>query len=104
MKVTTYLRMVMKIYHKYYAHFLSSNNHEMYIQEKSMVNQDSEFVAITNILDLLLKKSRNFERKVSLLFFVLNNKKLLSHMAQISEQINSSNKKSFLLPNKKNDY
>ena len=28
MKVTTYLRMMMKIYNKYDAQFLSSNNHE----------------------------------------------------------------------------
>ena len=33
----------------------------MYIQENSMINQDSEFVAIKNILDLLLNKSKSFE-------------------------------------------
>ena len=45
------------------------------------------------ILDLLLNKSKSFEWKASLLFFVINDMKLLSHMYQISEKINSSNHK-----------
>ena len=45
------------------------------------------------ILDLLLKKSNSFECQVSLLFFALNDNKLSSHMAQISEHIDSSNQK-----------
>ena len=45
------------------------------------------------IFDLLLNKSNIFEWKVSLLFFVINDKKLSSSMAQISEHINSSNHK-----------
>ena len=39
-----------------------------------------------------IKKSNNFEGWVSLLFFVLNDKKLSSNIDKISEHINSSNK------------
>ena len=55
------------------------------------------------ILNLLLKKSKIFEWQVSLLFFVLDNKKLTSHMAQISEHINYLNNNSFLLSNEQTD-
>ena len=44
-------------------------------------------------MDLLLNKPKIFEWQVSLIFFVINDTKLSSHMAQISEYINSSNKK-----------
>ena len=47
---------------------------------------------LKTILDLLLNKSNSFECQVSMLFFFLNHKKLSSHMAQISEHINFSNK------------
>ena len=40
-----------------------------------------------------LKKSKSFEWKVYLLLFVINSKKLSSHMAQISEDIHSTNHK-----------
>ena len=42
---------------------------------------------------LLLNKPKSFEWQVLLLFHVINDKKLSSHMAQISEQINYPNKK-----------
>ena len=45
------------------------------------------------ILDLLLNKSNIFEWEVSLLFFAINDTKLSSNMAHISEHINSSDQK-----------
>ena len=44
-------------------------------------------------MDLLLNKSKSFEWWVSLLFLFINDTKLSSHVAQISEHINSSNRK-----------
>ena len=44
-------------------------------------------------MDVLLNKSKSFECQVSLLFFVIGNKKFSSHMDQISEHITSSNHK-----------
>ena len=44
---------------------------------------------------LLLNKSKGFEWWVSLLFFVLNDNKLSSHMAQISEHTNSPIQKKY---------
>ena len=80
--------------HKYYAPFLSSKNHE---DVSSGSRYDSAkrrvFCHKNIILDLLLNESNSFEWEVSLLFFVLDDNKLSSHMAQISEQINYSNKK-----------
>ena len=46
-------------------------------------------------MNLLLNKSKSFELQVSLLFFVINDTELSSHMAQISEHINSSNQKKY---------
>ena len=80
--------------HKYYAPFLSSNNHEgvysgsEYDSRKRRVHRNKNI-----ILDLLLNKSNSFECQVSLLFCVLDYKKMSSHMAHISEHINSSNHK-----------
>ena len=45
------------------------------------------------ILDLILKNPKIFKCQVLLLFFVLNDRKLSSHMTQISEHITSSNNK-----------
>ena len=45
------------------------------------------------IFDLLLNKSKSFKCQVSLLFFILKDNKLSSHIYQISEHINSSNNK-----------
>ena len=73
---------------------LSSNNYEYvssvseYDSAKWIVFRDKKI-----ILDLLLNKLNIFELQVSLLFFVLNDKKLSSHMAQISEHINSLHQK-----------
>ena len=44
-------------------------------------------------MGLLLSKSKSFEWQILLLFFVLGDKKLSSHIDQISEQINYSNQK-----------
>ena len=67
--------------------FLLSSNHEdvstgtEYDSEKQRVHHQNNV-----ILDLLLNKSKSFEFQESLLCFVLNNKKLSSHMDQISEK------------------
>ena len=80
--------------HKYYAQFLSSKNHEdissgsEYDSAKQRVHRNKNI-----ILDLLPHKLKGFEWQVSLLFFVLYDNKLSSHMDQISEHINSSNHK-----------
>ena len=80
--------------HKYYAPFLSSKNHE---DLSSGLEYDSAKLRVRRnkhiILYLLLNKSKSFEWQVSLLFFILNENQLSSHMAQISENINSSNHK-----------
>ena len=44
-------------------------------------------------MDLLLNRSKRFEWQISLLFFVINDKKLSSHMAKRIDNINSSNQK-----------
>ena len=44
-------------------------------------------------MDLLLKKPKSFECQVSLLFFVLNDEKLWSHIDQISKHINYPDQK-----------
>ena len=46
-------------------------------------------------MGLLLKKSKSFEWNLLLLFFVLNDNELSSHMSQINEYINSSNLKKY---------
>ena len=80
--------------HKYYSPFLPSENNEdvssgsEYDSSKRRVRRNKNI-----ILDILLNKSKSFEWQVSLLFFVINDKKLSSHMAQISEHVNSSNQK-----------
>ena len=80
--------------HKYYASFLSSKNHKDLF---SVSEYDSDKWRVCRneniILDVLLNKSKSFECQVSLLFFVIGNKKFSSHMDQISEHINSSNHK-----------
>ena len=78
--------------HKYYAPFLSSKNHEDVSSSSEYNSAKQTFCCHENIiLDLLLKKPKSFEWWVSLLFFVLNDKKISSRMDQISEHINSSN-------------
>ena len=47
---------------------------------------------MNTIIDILLKKN-NFEWQVSLIFFVPNEKILLSHIKQLSQSINSTNHK-----------
>ena len=75
--------------HKYYALFLLSKNHKdvssgsEYDSAKKRVSRQKN-----NILDLLLNKSNIFEWNVSLLFFVLGDSKLSSHMGHIREHIN----------------
>ena len=78
--------------HKYYATFLSSNNHED-ISSGSEYNSAKRRVCRnkTIIFYLILNKSKSFEWQLSLLFFVLNSRKISSHMAHISGHINSSN-------------
>ena len=80
--------------HEYYAPFLSSNNHE---DVSSGSDYDSaKLIVFRNkniILDLLLNKSDSFEWRLSLISFILYDKKLSSYMDHISEHINSSNQK-----------
>ena len=79
--------------HKYYAQFLSSNNHSYVYSGSEYYSEKRRICRQKNIiLDLLLKKLKSFEWQESLLIF-LNNKKLSSNMVQISEHINSSNHK-----------
>ena len=82
--------------HKYYTPFVLSKNHE---DVSSGSEYDSAKLTFSHhkniILDLLLNKSKSFEWKVSLLFFVLKNNKLSSYMDQISKHINYSNNKSY---------
>ena len=80
--------------HKYYAPFFSKN-HE-YVSSGSEYDSVKWTVRCHKniILNLLLNESKSYEWKMSLLFFVLKNKKLSSHMDQIGEHINSSNHKS----------
>ena len=76
--------------HKYYATFLSSKNHEDVSSGSEYDSVKLGFFCNKNIiLNLLLNIF--FKWQVSLLFFVLNDNKLSSHMAQISERIKSSN-------------
>ena len=57
-----------------------------------MIKKNEELAIIKNIiLNLLCKKSTVFNWKVSLLLFVLNDKKILSQKPQISEDIHSTN-------------
>ena len=83
---------------KYHTPFLPSKDHEdissgsEYDSAKQRVRRNKKI-----ILYLLLNKSKSSEWQVSMHFFVINDKKMSSHMAHISERINSSNqKKSFL--------
>ena len=82
------------VIHNYYATFLPSKNNKgvssgsEYDSAKRRVRRNKNI-----ILDLLLNKSKSFEWQVPLLFFVINDTKLSSHMYQISEHINLSNKK-----------
>ena len=84
--------------HKYCDPFLLPKNHENissgseYDSEKRIVRHKKNM-----IWGLLLNKSKGFEWWVSLLFFVLNGKKLSSHMAQISEHTNSPIQKNILM-------
>ena len=72
-------------------HLFCQRNMKMYLLDQIMIKEKRTFCFHKNIiLDLLLKKSKNFEWQVSLLFF-LNNKKSSSHVDQISKHINSSN-------------
>ena len=77
---------------KYYSPFLPSTNHE---DVSSGSEHDSvKLISRCNkkiILDLLLNKSKSFEWQVTLLFFVINDTKMSSHMDHISEHINFSN-------------
>ena len=78
--------------HKYYATFLSSKNHEDVSSGSEYDSVKLRFFCNKNIiLNLLLNIF--FKWQVSLLFFVLNDNKLSSYMAQISKHINSSNHK-----------
>ena len=80
--------------HKYYLPLFWSNNHE---DVSSGSEYDSAKLTVRRheniIFDLLLNKSKIFEWQISLLYYVLNDKKLSSNLAQISEQINSANQK-----------
>ena len=80
--------------YKYYAQSLPSNNNSD-VYSGSKYDTTKQIVRCNKriILDLLLNKSNSFEWQVSLLFFVINDKKISSHMAHISEHINSSNRK-----------
>ena len=75
-------------------HFYHQRIMNMYLLDQNMIQRNGELDTIKKgMLDLLLNKSNRFEWHVSLLFFVLNDKKLPSHMAHISEHSNSSNHK-----------
>ena len=80
--------------HKYYAPFLPSNNNED-VSSGSEFDSEKQILRCNKniILDLLLDKSNIFKWQLSFLFFVINDTKLSSHMAQISEHIKSSNHK-----------
>ena len=72
-------------------------NHEIlmkiYLLYQNIIHQNEEFVILKSILNLLLNKPKSFVYQVSLLFFVLTDKKLSSHTDQISEHMNLSNHK-----------
>ena len=74
---------------KYSAQFLPSKNHEdvssgsEYDPAKRRVRHNKNI-----ILDLLLNKLKIFLMAGMIVIFVINYKKLSSHMAQISESIN----------------
>ena len=55
-----------------------------------MFKKNEELVVIKK-LDILLNKPKRFEWQISLLFFILNDKKLSPHMAQMSEHNNYPN-------------
>ena len=77
-KLMTYLWMMVTILCiNIMHHFYRRRTTKMNPQDQNIIQQNEEFVTKINILD----------------FFVLNDTKLSSHMAQISEQINSSNNK-----------
>ena len=74
-------------------HFYHQKIMQMYLLDQNMIQQNKDFAIVIFLIDLLLNKSKSFGWQVSLLFFVLKEKKLSSHMAQISAHINSSNQK-----------
>ena len=61
----------------------------MYILGQNIIQRNEEFVVIKNYFRFTIKQIKDFEWQASLLFLVLNDNKLSSHMAQISEHINS---------------
>ena len=69
--------------HKYYAPFLSSNNHSD-ASSRSRYDSEKRRDCCHKKLYSLLNKSKSLEWKVSLLFLILNDKKLSSHTTQIS--------------------
>ena len=72
---------------KYYAPFILSNNHkDISLLDQNMISENRILCRHKNIiLDLLLKKSNSFKWQVLLLCFLLNNKKISSHMDPIIE-------------------
>ena len=74
-------------------HFYFQVTMRMYLQEKNIIQKNKDLSSQKCYFGLVLNKSKSFNGQVSLLFFVLNKKKLSSHMDQISEKFNSSNHK-----------
>ena len=73
-------------------------NHQMtmimYLQEHKYDSSKTQSLSSYKYyIGFIIKEIKEFEWQVSLLFFVLNNKKLSQHMAQISERINYTNQK-----------
>ena len=94
MELMTHLRIMKTILSiNIMHHFYYQITMNIYLLDQNMIQRHEEYVVIKNILGLFFNKSKSFECQVSLLFFVINNKKLSSHMAQISEHINYSNQK-----------
>ena len=84
--------------HKYYAPFLTSNNDEdvssvsEYYSAKLILRRNKNI-----IMYLLSNISKSLNGRYHCYFVVVNEKKLSSHMAYISEHINSSNQKNHFL-------
>ena len=80
-------------FYNYYAPFYRKITIKMYLQENNMIQQNEYFAIKKCYFGFIIKEIKEFWMADFFVILFLNDKKLLSHMDQIREHINSTNHK-----------